>query len=146
MHLHNTLLTAKIWSDRSTAFIYLLYVAMAWGCCTTLVLQIPALLVFRLTCRQSFAFSILVNIETTLLSNHCKARTGGSLCQCILLLHIWSLGPLTSILHSCWESPTVLPDGSCTRDSVLKKILHKSSWSVEIINVQVITLIEKFLH
>ena len=90
VHLRCTLWVASIWSDRSTAFIYWLYIAKTWGWRTSTVFHTPFLFfTLRFTWTESLALPVVVIAVTTLLSTHCKTRQGGSLCHRIVPLALF---------------------------------------------------------
>ena len=83
----------RIWSDLSTALIFMLYVLKIVGCFTSLSPHSPSVLTLQVTWPCSFALPTVVIMDTTL-STHWSTRQGGSLTQRILprsrpLAHSW---------------------------------------------------------
>lgn len=137
LHFIRTLLVPSIWSERSTAFIFLLYFSIAPGCGIFLVLHWPWVFAFRLTFFLTFALSIVLIIETTLLSTHCNTRQGGSLSPIFFLAHSLLFFKIYRKISPGFQ------DGACGGKTMGNEAFEKGKRTIEVMNNQMITSTEK---
>lgn len=137
LHFLKTLLVPSIWSERSTAFIVLLYFSIAPGCGKFLVLHWPWVFAFRLTFFLTFALSIVLIIETTLLSTHCNTRQRGSLSPIFFLAHSLLFFKIYREISPGFQ------DGACGGKTMGNEAFEKGKRTIEVMNKKMITSTEK---
>ena len=88
----------------------------------------------------SFALVDVLIIDTTLLSSHCKARTGGSLSHRTAPLCLFFAHFLPPFKLATFSNLPGFKDGACVKDSLFIQVADKSDRRTEIITRKMILL------
>ena len=113
---------------------------LSWNICGWSTLRCgshtPATFVLRVVSTLSFALADVLIIDTTLLSSHCKARTGGSLSHRIAPVSC----PFFAAFQTCREFSPGFKGSACVKDSPFIQVAGKSDRRIEFITKKMIPL------